>query len=155
MKRDQRKHNNPNYIHGQSSTRFYAVWGSMIARCHNQKNRGYKYYGAKGVRVCPRWHTFVNFYNDMFTSYELGLQLDRINTHKSYSKNNCRWVSTKVLARNRRDNVWITYNGSTKILRDWSKELGIHYETLRARLKKGYSTEIVLTKGRINKYDIT
>lgn len=40
----------------------------------------------------------------------------------------------------------IEYNGKIQSLKDWSRELGINYETLRTRIAHGWSMDDVLTK---------
>lgn len=45
--------------------REYGIWTKMLSRCYNPNVDSYKYYGAVGVRVCERWHSFVNFYEDL------------------------------------------------------------------------------------------
>lgn len=44
--------------------RIQAIWADMIGRCYNPNNENYQYYGAKGVRVCERWHCYANFLQD-------------------------------------------------------------------------------------------
>lgn len=39
-------------------------WQNMISRCYNIDDKLYPYYGAKGVKVCKRWHTLSNFLED-------------------------------------------------------------------------------------------
>src|SRR5215204_3171704 len=41
--------------HGLSRTVEYTVWGTMIARCHNPKNKSFAHYGGKGIAVCDPW----------------------------------------------------------------------------------------------------
>lgn len=49
----------------------------------------------------------------------------------------------------------IEYNGKVQSLKAWSRELGIHYETLRTRIENGWSIEDVLTKKvRATHYEI-
>lgn len=43
----------------------YNIWNSMISRCYNEKDINYKSYGAKGVKVCDRWLTYSNFFEDI------------------------------------------------------------------------------------------
>lgn len=87
-------------IHGFSSNRLYDTWYMMIQRCNNPINEAYKYYGARGITVCDEWLNIENFINDMFPSYKEGLTLDRINNDGNYSKDNCRWETKTVQARN-------------------------------------------------------
>jgi hypothetical protein len=74
----------------------------MIQRCNNQKHKYYNDYGARGITVCDEWLDINNFINDMFPSYQEGLSIDRIDNNKGYSKDNCRWTTKSIQARNTR-----------------------------------------------------
>ncbi|WP_179863041.1 hypothetical protein [Bacillus thuringiensis] len=39
----------------------YSTWKNMMARCYVKIHPNNKYYGAKGVTVSERWHSFNNF----------------------------------------------------------------------------------------------
>jgi len=126
----------------------YRIWTSMMARCFNSGNSAYHDYGARGITVCERWLKFENFYADMGERPE-GKTLDRIDNDKSYSPNNCRWASVKEQSRNKRSNVWISFNGKRQVMTDWARETGIPPATLKYRLDSGWSIEKALTtKGR-------
>jgi hypothetical protein len=64
-----------------------------------------------------------------------------------YSPDNCCWVTPHFQSRNKRNNKIITWMGETKILKDWSDDLGIHYDTLKYRIKAGYSLDEVFQNG--------
>lgn len=80
----------------------YERWKGIIARCSDPKHRSFNHYGARGVSVCPRWHSFDFFLADMGTPPTRGLQIDRINNDGNYEPGNCRWVTPKVNSNNRR-----------------------------------------------------
>lgn len=82
------------YKHGMTATNIYKIWAGMISRCYNPKVKIYKYYGGRGIKVDERWLTFSNFYADMGDRPE-DLQLDRIDNDANYSKDNCRWTTSK------------------------------------------------------------
>lgn len=45
--------------------RAYSVWSGFMERCYGRNRRNYKWYGAKGVRVAPRWKCFEYFIEDL------------------------------------------------------------------------------------------
>lgn len=42
----------------ESRSHLYMIWSSMKRRCENPNMPNYKYYGAKGIKVCGEWHSF-------------------------------------------------------------------------------------------------
>ena len=91
--------------HGVNTTEtaLYKVWQSLRNRCNNPKNPTYKWYGACGVTVCTEWEdpeAFIQWSKSH--GYETGKQIDRIDSRKGYSPDNCRYISSKGNIRNRR-----------------------------------------------------
>lgn len=69
------------------------IYHGMKQRCSNPNAPAYKWYGQKGIKVCDRWSTFQNFYEDMHKKYKPGLSIDRIDPKGDYEPGNCRWLS--------------------------------------------------------------
>lgn len=81
----------------------YDCWVDMKQRCYNPKNRGYKNYGYRGIKVCDRWlESYQNFYDDMAPKPSDKHSLDRINNDGDYSPDNCRWATQKEQVANSR-----------------------------------------------------
>lgn len=137
--------NNPGFKHGMYQTRIYRIWAGMLSRCTNPKDYGYSNYGGRGITVCERWMTFLNFLEDM-KEPEPKMTLDRIDGNDGYYKDNCRWATYATQSRNRRSNLNLEYKGSTKSLMDWSLELNINYQTLYTRIRKGMSVQEAFEK---------
>ncbi|KKN70022.1 hypothetical protein LCGC14_0434690 [marine sediment metagenome] len=133
---------NTNYKHGKSGTQLYKIWGYMMTRCCNKNSSNYKHYGGRGIEVCKRWLKFENFYKDMHNSYEVShsnfgkVTIDRVDNNKRYSLSNCRWTTQREQNRNKRSNLWHTYNGVSLILADWAKIFKIPLSTLWERIYK-------------------
>lgn len=104
--------------HGLCNHPLYHVWGSIKDRCTNPKNKAYSYYGGRGITVCDRWlESFENFYEDVNLLWKKGLQVDRIDNDKGYSKGNCRLTTHSQNQRNKRGYGISKYKGVV-----WHKE---------------------------------
>lgn len=73
----------------------------MLERCRNENHPRYKDYGGRGIYVHPLWWKFENFLSDMGEKPP-GLTLERENNDKGYSRENCRWATTKAQGINKR-----------------------------------------------------
>jgi hypothetical protein len=125
----------PNKTHGDSNSKYYFAWQSMISRCKNPNHMSYKNYGARGIDVCERWLKYENFKEDMGDRPE-GMSLDRIDNDGNYEPSNCKWSTRTEQCRNKRTNRNITLRGMTKTLSGWAEELGLEQSSLSERLEK-------------------
>lgn len=125
----------------------------MRQRCNDTNCPNYHKYGARGITVCDRWNDFARFLEDM-GERPCGMTLGRIDNHKNYQPNNCRWETNSQQARNKRNTRFLTLNGVTKPSADWADQLGIPKTRIRDRLHKGWSDERILTNPgkRVNQY---
>lgn len=112
----------------------YRVWLAMRERCNNPLNKAYKNYGGRGIAVCAEWEDYTVFVRDM-GERPRGRSLDRIDNNGPYSKQNCRWATTREQAQNSRNARWITFNGETKVLSEWARTFGMPVPTLHAWLR--------------------
>ena len=132
--------------------RLRSIYNGMRLRCYNKNSVNYKYYGGKGVTICDEWLlSFENFFDWAINNgYNENLTIDRIDSEKEYSPDNCKWSTKKEQAYNRSMSVKLTLNGRTMYMTEWAEELGIDKKTLSWRYRNGWSDEEILS----NKKDI-
>ena len=90
--------------HHKHNTRIYRIWWGMVGRCEYPNHISYKYYGARGIKVCEEWRTsFQAFYDwAMVNGYTDELTIDRIDNDKGYEPTNCRWITIQDQQKNKR-----------------------------------------------------
>lgn len=114
------------------------IWYLMRRRCQNPQDSSYKHYGERGIGVCNEWESFRVFYKwAMKNGYNNSLCIDRINNEGDYSPSNCRWTNMKTNARNKRNNILITYQGQTKCIAEWADFFGMTYGQFYSRERWG------------------
>ena len=119
-----------------------------MTRCYNPHAERYAKYGGRGIKVCPEWHDFKNFLKDMGVRPE-GMTLDRENVDGDYEKGNCKWATAKEQSRNKQNTAYLTVNGVTKLMLEWSEETGIPYSRLHKRVTAlGWTPEQAVEKKR-------
>ncbi|HDR3653107.1 TPA: hypothetical protein QCO08_005536 [Bacillus anthracis] len=141
----------------------YNTWKNMIARCYNEANGNYKFYGAKGITVDEHWRNFDNFVYDIDNHmpnghllYNREYQLDKdLKGGKIYSLETCSVILAKVnrelVVKKQRKKVIATNDTETLIfnsIEETSNELNIPRQTLYHYLRSGKNT----SHGYIFKY---
>jgi hypothetical protein len=119
----------------------------MRSRCHNPTAKDYRNYGAKGITVCEQWRTdFPRFLADVGSRPSRQHSLDRINNSGNYEPGNCRWALPIVQHNNTSTNRYLTAQGRTQTIAEWSRELGISSVMLYSRVAMGWNADRVVTQ---------
>lgn len=116
----------------------YRSWIAARNRCNNPSHHAYDRYGGRGIKFCERWDDFMLFLKDMGERPD-GMSLDRIDNDGNYEPGNCRWATRGQQGSNKRNNVTLTHNGKTQTISQWSRETGIKFITIWARIQSGWS----------------
>ena len=127
--------------------KLYRRWKNIIHRCTNPKATSYENYGGKGITVCYEWSRenpkgFENFEKWMYSQgYNPDAPfrdqtIDRIDNNKGYNPDNCRLISNFEQQANTKKNVFITINGETHHISEWSRITGLSKVCITRRLKR-------------------
>lgn len=129
--------------HQLSHHQLYHIMDSMISRCYRLKNEAYHNYGGRGIVICNEWLTnFQSFYDWAINNgWKPELTIDRKDNDKNYTPDNCRFVSYKIQARNRRNNKIFTAFNETKTMAEWSEDnrCKVSYRTLKERIYRNWN----------------
>ncbi len=132
------------YSGGKETAEHY-IWRSMLARCNNVNSRSYRYYGARGVRVCDAWADYAIFLSDMGVRPSGDHSIDRIDVDGPYSPSNCRWATRSEQQLNKSNTRVYTNDVFCGTLVECAAHVGISKELAHWRWK---------TWGTFNKGDV-
>lgn len=97
-----------NTRHKGRGTRLHNIWLGMRSRCHSKGHSGFKNYGGRGITVCDEWDDYCVFKDWAISNgYADNLTIDRIDVNGNYEPSNCRWVTYKEQAKNKRVNQFL------------------------------------------------
>lgn len=117
------------------------IWRSMLSRCNNPKDRSYRYYGGRGIRVCDSWKDYRVFLSDMGPRPSVSHSLDRIDVNNGYSLENCRWATRSEQQQNKTSTRFYTNGVFTGTLVECATYVGISKELAHWRWKTWASFE--------------
>jgi hypothetical protein len=123
-----------NKSHGLGKTTEYSSWTNMQTRCRNPNFKDWHLYGGKGIKVCERWNSFENFLEDMGKKPGKGYSIERRDSNKDYTPENCYWATSIEQANNTSKNLHFEWNGKLCTIRELADLAGLPHGTLYQRL---------------------
>lgn len=128
---------------GRSKTKLYKSWAAMKRRCDNPDKLHKKYY--KNIKICKEWYNFDNFKKwALSNGYIEGYTIERLNNVKNYCPLNCTWIPKEKQNYNKRNKSHLIIDGVDKTYTEWAKEYGIRENTIRMRVKYGWTGKKLL-----------
>ena len=129
---------NNSYKHGGAKTKLHNVWKSMRQRCRNKNCHDYKWYGGVGIDICSEWDDFSKFREWADSSgYKEGLTIERIDSTKNYSPENCTWKTIQEQQQNKKSNHLLEYYGEVHPMSVWSRKINMKYSKLSWQISTG------------------
>ena len=129
---------------------WYPTYASMMARCGHFKGaseRQLNDYRDRGITVCEEWRNSPMAFGDWLLAHgwHKGLEIDRIDNDQGYTPENCRVVTPKENANNRR-NTTVLDDGTPLAM--FCSSIGINtlegkdatkkYQRIRMMLKRSH-----------------
>ncbi len=128
-------------IHGDARhgriKRVFNIWRGILNRCKTDRIPAYNYYKKRGIKVCFEWgKSYLAFRKWAYSNgYKDNLSIDRINNNGNYDPMNCRWVTSKEQARNRKTSKFLIFKKQKKTCAEWSDITGLSQGLICARIK--------------------
>lgn len=122
--------------------RLHGIWQTMKSRCYNPSFIAYPNYGGRGIRVCEEWSSsYQAFKGWAFASgYTDEMTIERKNVNGDYTPDNCMWIKLRQQFFNRRNTLYIEYEGKKIPLAKMIYDLGLDYSQIVYYLKSFQST---------------
>lgn len=128
---------------GRRRNKLYTAWWNMVRRCTDESTESFPHYGGRGIVVCEEWLNSFETFRDwaLANGYLDGLTIDRIDPNGNYNPGNCRWMTPKQQANNRRSNRICTFNGVTGTMAELCDLFKLDYSLVNCRIQRGWSVE--------------
>ncbi len=130
------------------------VFHDMKLRCYNPNNKAYRWYGAKGIKVCDEWILEPSKFEEwaIKSGYADGLTIDRIDSNGDYEPDNCRWLTQEDNSRRAGRVNWITVGNETLTGKQWATKLGCGINRVNKLIRtKGIEAAIKFIEAELSK----
>lgn len=121
-----------------NNKRIEYIFRGIKQRCYNKNDKSYKWYGAKGIKICEKWLNNPKLFEEwsMQNGYTNELTIDRIDENKDYSPSNCRWIPDIQNSKYKSTTSLINVDEEIHSGRDWSKILGLGTNRINTYVRK-------------------
>lgn len=122
--------NSKKCIHLKSFTwkcaRLRSIFNGMKYRCYHEDNKDYRWYGARGIKICDEWLNNPKSFEDwaLANGYADGLTINRINENKDYCPENCEWITGSDNSKYKSTTSLIDVDGEVHTGKEWATILG-------------------------------
>lgn len=145
-----------NKTHGMSYGPTYHIWGGVITRCYNKKDKSYVAYGGRGIITCAAIRASVTGIVDVIGERPSSKTIDRIDNSAGYfcgvcqecmalgRSTNIRWATLLEQGCNQSTNHLVEINGEKRPIAEWARRSGLKAVTILARICRGWQGEEIL-----------
>jgi len=100
-------------IHGLSKHPLHTIWSGIKRRCNKPAHAAFKWYGAKGIKMCLEWENNFKLFYDwcIENGWKKGLSIDRTDNNKGYSPENCKFIARSLNSKKRNVDSPVNHEG--------------------------------------------
>ena len=135
----------------------YRTYSGILARCYSEKDKAYKNYGGRNIKVSDEWlgmTGFPTFLTDMGERPSENHSIDRIDNDKSYCKENCKWSTKHQQSANRRNSSKTVGVILDKKTNKWRSSLSVNGKLIYLGAYDNYEKAVLERKKAEIKYNI-
>ena len=127
-----------------SNHRIRDIYYKMLDRCYYKNDKSYRFYGQKGIKICEEWLNNPKSFEDwsLKNGYNFDLTIDRIDSSKDYSPENCRWITLLDNSKYKSTTKITTVDGISHTGREWAEVLELGTNTINKMLKEYTETKV-------------
>ena len=114
------------------------IFRGMTRRCYDSQARSYRWYGAKGVRICDEWISNPKEFElwALSNGYTDEMTIDRIDSNGDYTPTNCRWIDSISNSKYKTSTKLIEVDGMIHTGREWAAECEFGCNTINTMLRR-------------------
>lgn len=118
--------------------RIFVIFNGIKKRCYNENNKTYRWYGAKGIKICDEWMDNPSSFEEwaLNNGYADDLTIDRIDANRNYCPENCRWISREENSKHTSITNFIDVDGEIHSGKDWARLLGFGKNIINKYIRK-------------------
>ena len=121
-----------------SNHRIRDIYYKMLNRCYDEKDKDYKFYGNKGIKIYNSWIKNPKSFEEWALSngYKDELTIDRIDSSKDYCPENCRWITINDNSKYKSTTKITVVDGVSHTGREWADVLKLGTNTINKMLRE-------------------
>lgn len=103
------------------------IFKGMKSRCYDSNDKAYRWYGAKGIKICDEWMNNPKTFElwAVRNGYDDNLTIDRKDETKDYCPENCRWITANDNSKYKSTTRLIEVDGEAHTGREWADVLNV------------------------------
>lgn len=121
------------------------IYSGIKTRCYNKNDKAYRWYGAKGIKLCEEWIKEPLAFEkwSLENGYQDQLTIDRIDEKEDYCPENCRWIKLLDNSKYKSTTHIIVVDGVSHTGREWAEVLDLGTNTINKMFRENEEAQVI------------